>query len=150
MNIFLLVGGICSVVAALLHIGCIVYGANWYRFFGAGERMVDLASKGSVLPTIITLQIAIVLTVFGIFTMYSAFYMSSALPMTLQALSSQALSSQALTVIMSIYLIRGALGFLFIFKPLGRPKKFWGWSSCICLLIGIIHYFGIVNLHYYV
>jgi hypothetical protein len=137
---FLLVGGICSLVAALLHIGCIIYGASWYRFFGAGERMVNLSNKGSALPTIITLHIAIILTVFGIFTIYSADYMISPLPMT----------SQALILIMYIYLIRGAFGFLFILKPLGRTKSFWGWSSCVCLIVGIIHYFGILNFHPYV
>ncbi|WP_284207688.1 hypothetical protein [Thalassotalea eurytherma] len=27
----------CCIVAALAHLGCIIFGEDWYRFFGAGE-----------------------------------------------------------------------------------------------------------------
>ncbi|MGQ4584278.1 hypothetical protein [Lysobacter sp. F60174L2] len=37
-----------NAIAALLHVGCIIFGASWYRFFGAGERMAQLASAGFV------------------------------------------------------------------------------------------------------
>ena len=36
-NYWLITGGILSAVAAVLHIAVIIGGANWYRFFGAGE-----------------------------------------------------------------------------------------------------------------
>jgi hypothetical protein len=35
-NFFLIAGGTMSAVAAALHLGCILFGASWYRFFGAG------------------------------------------------------------------------------------------------------------------
>ena len=47
-NIFLIIGAAFSAAAAVMHIGCIIYGASWYRFFGAGERMAQLASTGSL------------------------------------------------------------------------------------------------------
>ncbi|MGB4860371.1 MAG: hypothetical protein WBP11_13735 [Dokdonella sp.] len=45
-NHYLIAGGILSAIAALIHLGCIVFGAPWYRFFGAGERMAQMASAG--------------------------------------------------------------------------------------------------------
>ena len=43
MNILLVVAGALSALAALAHIGCIYFGASWYRFFGAGEQMAIMA-----------------------------------------------------------------------------------------------------------
>jgi hypothetical protein len=37
---------VLSAAAALLHIAVIVGGAEWYRFFGAGEGMARLAERG--------------------------------------------------------------------------------------------------------
>ena len=54
MNIFLIIAGSLSAIAAILHLGCIYFGAPWYRFFGAGEQMAILAEQGSVQPTLIT------------------------------------------------------------------------------------------------
>lgn len=49
-NKFLIVAAICSGVAALLHFGCIIFGGNWYRFFGAGEQMAQMAEAGHFYP----------------------------------------------------------------------------------------------------
>ena len=54
MNRYLITAGILSALASLLHIGCIYFGASWYRFFGAGEHMAKLAEQGSLQPTLIT------------------------------------------------------------------------------------------------
>ena len=62
-NKFLVVAAICSGVAALLHLGCIIFGGEWYRFFGAGEQMAQLAEAGHIYPTIVTLVIVILLLV---------------------------------------------------------------------------------------
>ena len=51
MNIFLIIAGTLSAIAAILHLGCIYFGAPWYRFFGAGEHMAVLAERGSIQPT---------------------------------------------------------------------------------------------------
>ncbi|KKK66980.1 hypothetical protein LCGC14_2958640, partial [marine sediment metagenome] len=48
MNICLIVAGTLSAIAAILHLGCIYFGAPWYRFFGAGEQMAQLAEQGSI------------------------------------------------------------------------------------------------------
>ena len=43
----LMVAGILSFLAAALHIGVVIGGPRWYRFFGAGESM---ASGARLLP----------------------------------------------------------------------------------------------------
>src|ERR1700731_551627 len=60
-NIFLIFGAVGSGIAAILHLGCIMFGAPWYRFFGAGEKMAQLDEAGSAAPTRITSGIVLVL-----------------------------------------------------------------------------------------
>lgn len=40
-----------SGIAALLHLGCIMFSPAWYRFCGAGEGMAQLAAAGIPVPT---------------------------------------------------------------------------------------------------
>jgi hypothetical protein len=72
VNSFLLTGAALSAVAAVLHVGCIIFGGSWYRFFGAGERMVRLSASGSVTPAIITGGIAVVLTLWSLYAFSAA------------------------------------------------------------------------------
>ena len=64
----LLFGGGLTGVASLLHVAIILGGPDWYRFFGAGERMARLAARGSTYPTVLTASIAVVL---GLWTLYA-------------------------------------------------------------------------------
>lgn len=132
MNIFLVLAGVLNAIAAVLHIGCIIFGASWYRFFGAGEQMVTLSERGSLKPTIITSTIVLILSIWSLYA-FSAAGLIGTLPFT----------RLALIVIISIYLIRSIMGFLFINNPIGRSPKFWLWSSIVCLLFGVIHLIGI-------
>jgi len=132
MNTFLLISGTLSAIAALLHLGCIYFGAPWYRFFGAGEQMAIMAEQGSLQPTLITLVI------FSILSLWSAYAFSAAgliirLPFIRLALS----------VITLIYLLRGITGFALINSPMGRTPEFWFWSSIICLIFGVFHAIGL-------
>lgn len=65
-NPWLFVAGLMDGVAALLHLGCIIGGPSWYRFFGAGERMVRMAERAPLKPALITLGIASVLAIWGV------------------------------------------------------------------------------------
>lgn len=132
MNIFLIIAGTLNAIAAILHIGCIYFGAPWYRFFGAGEPMAMLAEKGSITPTLITMAITAVLISFSIYA-YSAAGLIGKLPLT----------RLVLVVITLVYLIRGIAGFFLLNNPLGRTPEFWLWSSIICLLFGSIHLIGL-------
>ena len=68
----LIVGGCLSVLAALLHISCIFGGPEWYLFFGAGQKMANLAAAGDPYPTIATLVIATILVGWGLYAFSGA------------------------------------------------------------------------------
>lgn len=128
----LLLAAALSFAAALLHLGCIVFGAPWYRALGAGERMARLADAGHWYPPAITLLIASVLALWGLYALSGAGIVRR-LPFTRTALSA----------ITGIYLLRGIA-----FVPLqahfpGNSAAFWYWSSGICLCIGLVHLAGL-------
>lgn len=129
---FLIAGAALNAVAAALHVGCIVFGAPWYRFFGAGERMARLAAAGSWRPTLITSGIALVLVVWSLYALSGA-----------GAIRKLPLARPVLCVIAGVYLIRGIAGLPFLPFATGRTTAFWWWSSAICLIIGIVHLAGI-------
>ena len=65
VNLALVAAAALSATAALLHVGCIVFGAPWYRFFGAGEQMAQMAERGEWRPTLVTSVIVLVLSFFA-------------------------------------------------------------------------------------
>jgi hypothetical protein len=136
MNSYLMIAGTLSALASIIHIGCIFFGASWYRFFGAGEQMAMLAEQGSLKPTIITSGIVIVLAIWSLYA-FSAAGLILKLP----------LMRIALITITSVYLLRGIVGFVFAADPLGHhlgnSSQFWFWSSTICLFLGAVHLIGI-------
>ena len=132
MNFFLIIAGTLSAIVAILHLGCIYFGAPWYRFFGAGEQMAVLAERGSIQPTLITSAIVLVLSIWSLYA-FSAAGVIFHLPFI----------RLALILITLIYLARGIVGFFFIKSPMGRSPEFWVWSSVICLSFGIVHLIGL-------
>lgn len=85
MNIFLVFSGILSFITAALHIGCIIFGGSWYRFFGAGEQMAVLSEHGSVKPTVITSVIVLIFSIWALYA-FSAAGLVGKLPFTRTAL----------------------------------------------------------------
>jgi len=134
-NVFLLSAAVLNALVAFAHLGCIFFGASWYRFFGAGEQMAVLAEQGNIKSTIITLFISIVLF------SWSAYALSGA-----GLIIKFPFIKLALICIICIYLIRGIGGFFLITNPLGREPQFWLWSSVICLSFAIIHGIGLKQI----
>lgn len=132
MNTMLITAGLLSATAAILHLGCIYFGATWYRFFGAGEKMAIMAEQGSIQPTIITAGITLVLVTWSLYA-FSAAGLIIELPFV----------RTIVVIIASIYLLRGVVGFFFINHPQGRTPEFWLWSSSICLVIALFHIVGL-------
>jgi len=129
MNVFLIIAGTLSAVVASLHIGCIYYGAPWYRFFGAGEQM---AERSSLQPKFVTSGVVLVLSIWSLYA-FSAAGVISCLP----------LLRLALILITLVYLVCGVAGFFLVYSPMGRSPEFWVWSLLICLSFGIIHLIGL-------
>lgn len=131
-NKFLIAAAICSGVAALLHLGCIIFGGDWYRFFGAGEQMAQMAEAGHIYPTMVTLVISTLLTIWSLYALSGA---GIILRLPLLRL--------ALFLIAAIYLMRGIA-----FIPLmpmfpGNSLTFWVVSSAICFVFGLLYALGI-------
>lgn len=128
---WLVVAGWLSAAAALLHIGCIGGGPDWYRFFGAGETMARAAERGEWMPTLLTLGIAAILAIWAAYAFSGAGWLPR-LP----------LLRTGLVTIAAIYLLRAL-----VFVPLhfSRPQHtdaFAIWSSLIVLVYGIAYAVG--------
>ncbi len=135
MNYFLFAGGMLSIIASLLHVGIIIKGASWYRFFGAGEDLARMAENGSHYPAMITSGIAAVLFVWSLYA-FSGAGLIMALP----------LLKPALIIITTVYMLRGlALLPLFIFSR-DKLTPFLIWSSVICVIYGLCHAIGLQQI----
>lgn len=131
-NSALIAGAALSALAAALHLGCIIFGAPWYRFFGAGERMAQLALAGSWYPAAVTTAIAAVLATWSIYALSGAGVIRR-LPFL----------RTALCIITGIYLLRGTIILPFMNQFPDRSPAFWLWSSAICFTIGLVHFYGL-------
>lgn len=134
-NAFLMMGAASSAMAALLHVGCIIFGAPWYRFFGAGERMARMATNGHWYPTVVTLFITAVLTLWSFYALSGAGVIRR-LPLV----------RVALCAITAIYLLRAVAFLPFRRYFPGNSESFWWWSSAICLVFGIVHLVGLLQV----
>ena len=130
-NKWLVAGGILSAAAAILHIGVIFGGGDWYRFFGAGEEMAQAAEAGSPTPAIVTFGIAAILAAWAAYA-FSGAGLIRRLP----------LIRTALLLISFIYLARAlALLPMLVFRPwLVSPFDYW--SSGIVLVYGLAYAVG--------
>jgi hypothetical protein len=128
----LVLGATFSAAAAIAHLACIALGPPAYRFMGAGEKMARAVEAGSLRPTVLTLALSAVLGVWAVYA-FSGAGLLAPLP----------LAKPALVAITAVYLVRA-----FAF-PLLRPafpensNAFWVISSGICLIIGLLHAYGL-------
>ncbi len=130
-NLWLIAAGSMSATAALAHLAVILGGPDWYRFFGAGERMARAAERGQPSAVLITIGIAAVLAI------WSAYAFSGA-----GVIPRLPLLRLGLVTITTIYLVRG-LWIIPGLPLLGRSPEFVLVSSAIVLVIGITHAIGV-------
>ena len=133
-NRFLIVGGVLSAAASVLHLAVIVGGPDWYRFFGAGEQMALLAADGSWIPTVTTLGIASVLAIWSAYA-FSGAGLIPRLPLV----------RTALVLISAIYLLRGLVLVPALIVNGGAVMPFVLWSSLIVLTYGLAYAIGTWN-----
>ncbi|KPZ51975.1 MULTISPECIES: hypothetical protein [Pseudoalteromonas] len=135
-NKLLVIAGLLSFIASLLHIACIFGGPDWYRFFGAGEHMAQLAKQGSTYPTFVTLIISAILVIWGLYALSGAGVILK-LP----------LLKTALVLITAIYLVRGIAGLIIPFLTTSQiihhnSMQFWIISSVVCSIYGLFYLLG--------
>lgn len=136
MNIWLLTGGTLSAVAGLLHLGCIVGGAAWYRSFGAGEQLVRLAEAGRPLPHVYAGVISALLFVAALYA-FSGARLIGRLP----------LLRLGLLAIAGVYLARAAALPLMLrhAQDATRTPEFLVVSSAVVLVFGLVHAVGLAT-----
>jgi len=128
----LLLAGSLSLAAAAAHLACIAGGPRWYLAMGAGAGMARAAERGLWGPTLVTLAIAMVLGVWGLYA-WSGAGLVPRLPLLRWVLAG----------VTAIYLARGLLFFpMHVHFPDNSPT-FWYWSSGLCAVIGLIHLAGL-------
>ena len=133
-NPLLIAAAFLSGIAALLHVGILLFGPSWYRFFGAGKRMVNLAETGSWIPTFVTLCIIAVLSTWALYAVAAA---GGVIDLPLQKL--------APIIITAIYLLRGVAVLPALALLHKKITPFWLWSSAICTLYGVVHLAGLLQ-----
>lgn len=133
-NMALMIGAGLSLLAALMHIGVIIGGPSWYHLFGAGDRFVRAAQNGRWFPAVVTMGITLVLGAWAVYALSGAGVIEP-LP----------LLRPALCAITLIYLLRGLLG-PFTLPGTGRSMRFIAISSAVCLVYGLVHLIGLVQM----
>lgn len=134
-NPWLLTGAVLSALAALLHVGIIVKGASWYRFFGAGERFARAAESGERWPDVVTLGIAAVLAI------WSAYALSGA-----GVIARLPWLKLALSLITAVYLLRGLALLPALVVARDKVTPFLFWSSIVCIGYGAFHLLGLLQV----
>ncbi|WP_226647703.1 hypothetical protein [Microbulbifer variabilis] len=129
---YLELAGMLTLIVAGLHVGCILFGAEWYRFLGAGEAMAQMAEAGDSYPTIVTGIIVSVLLVWSAYAFSGAGHILR-LPLLRTGLT-----------LISLVLITRALGFYFIMPAFpDNSLTFWLISSVLCFILGVIYSLGL-------
>lgn len=131
-NMFFVLAALLNVIAALLHLSCIFFGAPLFRFLGT-EEMAKMYESGEYEePLIATLFLTTVLLVWAAYALSGARVIRK-LPFLRIGLIS----------ITCIYLVRG-IGFPFLIEYFPENSMlFWYCSSFIVFVFGLIHLAGI-------
>ena len=127
----LILGGFGSLLAALAHVACIVFGAAWFRFFGAPEPLIVTYENGAMGLVWMTIGIGVILAIWAAY----AFSGAGKLPKL-------PLLRTGLIVIAGIYLLRGVILFPAIANAPYPRSDFDIWSSAIVLVMGLAYAFG--------
>lgn len=115
--------------AAALHLAIIAGGPAWYRFFGAGENMAKMASRGHPWPTIVTLAIALGLALFGAYAMSAGGYFNE-LPWP----------TPMLWAITALFTLRACVPLLLAPFMASMRSLFVLWSSGLCAVYAAAHF----------
>jgi hypothetical protein len=132
VNPYLLIGAALTLIAALLHFACIIWGAPLFRLLGAGDAVVAMLNRGNTQPLIMAAIVGVVLLI------CSAYALSAA-----GLIVNLPLRRLVLLGLICVLVMRG-LAFPWL-KPFfaGNSDLFWWISSVICLTLAAVHAIGL-------
>lgn len=130
---WLITAALLDFTAAALHLAIIAGGAEWYRFFGAGEDFASRAANGDLLPDLVTLGIAAILSIWGLYCLQAAGRVRLRLPWP----------RAALTAITVIYTVRASAPLIAWAVDPAAIDSFLIWSSLVCALYALAHGMGL-------
>lgn len=64
---WLFVGGLMNIIFGFVHVAIVFLGPWAYEYFGAGYEMTQMAREGSLIPPLVTLFIAGIFWIFGLY-----------------------------------------------------------------------------------
>lgn len=131
----LILAGVLCLTLALLHLEIILMGAPAYLYFGAGQRMADLAEEGSWLPGTLTAMIALLLGIIGAYA-----FAGSGIIRRLPWLRPILLGTCALFLARGCLVVPQALSLL---NDGGTGKEFS--FSLVSLVLGLLFAWGLCN-----
>ncbi|PPC78496.1 hypothetical protein C4K68_05470 [Pokkaliibacter plantistimulans] len=134
LNLFLVAGGILSLVAAMANVAMLVGGPSCYRFFGASQRLVQLAERGHALPTLISAFVALLLMIWAGYA-FSAAGMIERLP----------LMKFGLVLIAVVYIARAVLAMVAWLRSGEKAAIGSYWAPSLCLVFGVSYLVGAVQ-----
>jgi hypothetical protein len=132
-HIWLTIAATLDFAAAILHLAIIAGGAEWYRFFGAGEDFASGAANGDIIPDLVTLGIAAILTTWGLYCLQAAGRVHLGLPWP----------RAVLTAITVIYAGRATAPLIAWAVDPAAIDNFLIWSSLVCTIYALAHGMGL-------
>jgi len=122
-------------VAALLHFVCVFWGANGFRFLGAGKSIVQMVERGHWYPNFTAIAVGIILTVCSMYAFFAA-----------KGLQLLPFTEIILSLVAAVFLIRGFAFPWLKSKFVGNSDLFWYISSAFCLILGTLYAVGVYSI----
>ena len=131
-NTLLYIAALLTFCAALLHFVCVFWGANGFRFLGAGKSIVQMVERGHWYPNFTAIVVGLILTVCATYAFFAA-----------KGLQLLPFTEIILSLVAAVFLIRG-LAFPWLkSKFVGNSDLFWYISSAFCLVLGSLYAVGV-------
>lgn len=122
-------------IAALLHFICVFWGANGFRFLGAGKSIVQMVERGHWYPNFTAIAVGIILTVCSMYAFFAA-----------KGLQLLPFTEIILSLVAAVFLIRGFAFPWLKLKFVGNSDLFWYISSAFCLILGTLYAVGVYSI----
>ncbi|MFK8986765.1 hypothetical protein [Acinetobacter seifertii] len=129
--ISLYLAAVLTFCAALLHFICVFWGANGFRFLGAGKSIVQMVERGDWYPNFMAISVGFILCIFSFYAFCAA-----------SGFISLPFEKIIISLVAIIFILRG-LAFPWLKARFsGNSDLFWYISSFICLLLGSLYAIG--------